>query len=108
MKLLNVETIEALDNQAAALLETKYELTKIYQKAKAETRKTHTMVNYMETSPRLYTDEETDAIYQKHEAAMDAFHKAEAELEDVIKMRVRLEAIVEEMKEFNTYYAGRD
>lgn len=108
MKLLNVETIEALDNQTAALLETKHELTKIYQNAEAETCKTQTMVSYMENNPKLYTDEEADAIYQKHEQAMDAFNKADAELSDACEILERLEAIVEEMKEFNTYYAGRN
>lgn len=108
MKLLNVETIEALDNQTAALLETKLELTKIYQTAEAETRKTQAMVAHMENNPKLYSDEEADTIYQKHDEAMEAFNKADAELADVCEILERLETIVEEMKEFNTYYAGRN
>lgn len=108
MKLMNTATIEALDNQTAALLETQHELTKVYNAAEAETRKTQAMVAHMENHPELYTDAEADAIYAKHDEAMEAFNKADAELADVCEMLERLETIVEEMKEFNTYYAGRD
>ena len=108
MKMLDFTTIEALDNQTAALLETKLELTKIYQTAEAEIRKTQAMVAHVENNPKLYSDEEADTIYQKHDEAMKAFNKADAELADVCEMLERLETIVEEMKEFNTYYAGRN
>lgn len=108
MKLLNVETIEALDNQTAALLETQHELAKVYNAAEAETRKTQAMVAHMENHPELYTDAEADAIYAKHDEAMEAFDKADAELNDVTEMLTTLENIVNEMKEFNSHYENRD
>lgn len=108
MKLLNVETIEALDNQTAVLLETQHELTKVYNAAEAETRKTQAMVAHMENHPELYTDAEADAIYAKHDEAMEAFDKADAELNDVTEMLTTLENIVNEMKEFNSHYENRD
>lgn len=107
MKLLNTATIEALDNQAAALLETQHELANVYNAAEAEIKKTQAAVTHMENHPELYTDAEADAIYAKHDAAMDAFNKAEAELNDVFKMLVTLEDIVHDMKEFNSYYENR-
>lgn len=108
MKLLNVETIEALDNQTAVLLETQHELTKVYNAAEAETRKTQAMVAHMENHPELYTDAEADAIYAKHDEAMEAFDKVDAELNDVTEMLTTLENIVNEMKEFNSHYENRD
>lgn len=108
MKLLNVETIEALDNQTAVLLETQHELTKVYNAAEAETRKTQAMVAHMENHPELYTDAEADAIYAKYDEAMEAFDKADAELNDVTEMLTTLENIVNEMKEFNSHYENRD
>ena len=107
MKLLNTATIEALDNQAAALLETQHELANVYNVAEAEIKKTQAAVTHMENHPELYADAEADAIYAKHDAAMDAFNKAEAELNDVFKMLVTLEDIVHDMKEFNSYYENR-
>lgn len=107
MKLLNVETIEALDNQVAALLETQHELAKVYNAARAETSKMQAIVDHRENHPELYTDAEADAIYAKYDAAMDAFNKADAELNDVTEMLVTLEGIVYEMKEFNNYYENR-
>lgn len=108
MKLMNTATIEALDNQTAALLETQHELTKVYNAAEAETRKTQAMVAHMENHPELYTDAEADAIYAKHDEAMEAFDKADAELNDVTEMLTTLENIVNEMKEFNSHYENRD
>ena len=107
MKLLNTATIEALDNQTAELLEAQHELAKAYNAAEAETRKTQAMVAHMENHPELYTDAEADAIYAKHDEAMEAFDKAEAELSDVSEMLVSLEDMVHEMKEFNSYYENR-
>ena len=108
MKLLNIETIEALDNQAAALLETQHELTKAADAAEAKAEKTQAMVAHMENHPELYTDAEADAIYAKHDEAMEAFDKADAELNDVTEMLTTLENIVNEMKEFNSHYENRD
>ena len=108
MKLLNVETIEALDNQTAALLETKYELTKAADAAEAKAQKTQALVDIMEKAPYCYTNEEAEALYVQHVLTVDHLNAVKAKLEEVSAMLEKLENIVNEMKEFNEYWESRD
>lgn len=108
MKLLNVETIEALDNQSAALLEVKYELTKAVNTAEAEAKKTQARVDAMEKAPYCYTNEEAEALYVQHVLTIDHWNAVKAKLDEVSAMLKKLENIVNEMKEFNEYWESRD
>ena len=108
MKLLNVETIEALDNQTAALLETKHELTKAADAAEAKAQKTQALVDIMEKAPYCYTNEEAEALYVQHVLTVDHWNAVKAKLEEVSAMLEKLENIVSEMKEFNEYWESRD
>lgn len=108
MKLLNTETIEALDSQAATLLETKNELTKAANAAEAEVKKMQALVDILGNAPDLYTDEEADKIYFDHAEAINHRDAVEAKLDEVISMMEKLENIVSEMKEFNEYWKSRD
>lgn len=101
MKLLNFETIEALDNQAAALLETKYELTKIVNVAEAEVKKMQALVDILGNTPGLYTDEEADKIYFDHAEAINHRDAVKAKRDEVISMMEQVEHLANEMKEFN-------
>lgn len=104
MKLMNVDTIEVLGNQAAALLEAKHKLTKAADAAEAETQKTQALVNIMEKAPDLYSDEEVEEIYSTHEEAISHRDTVETKLSEVIDMMEKLERLVNEMKEFNEYW----
>ena len=108
MKLLNVETIEALDNQTAALLETKHELTKAADAAEAKAQKAQALVDIMEKAPYYYTNEEVEALYVQHVLTVDHWNAVKAKLEEVSAMLEKLENIVSEMKEFNEYWESRD
>lgn len=108
MKLLNVETIEALDNQTAALLETKHELTKAVDAAEAKAKKTQALVDIMEKAPYCYTNEEAEALYVQHVLTVDHWNAVKAKREEVSAMMEKLENIVSEMKEFNEYWESRD
>ena len=104
MKLMNTATIEALENQAAALLEVKYELTKAANTAEAETKKTQALADIMENAPDLYTDEEAEGIYFNHDEAINHRDAVEAKLDEIISMMEKLEHLANEMKEFNEYW----
>lgn len=104
MKLMNTTTIEALENQTAALLEVKCELTKAVNIAEAEVKKMQALVNSLGSAPNLYTDEEADKIYFDHAEAINHRDAVEAKLDEVISMMEKLEHLANEVKEFNEYW----
>lgn len=104
MKLMNTTTIEALENQAAALLEVKHELTKTVNIAEAEVKKMQALVDILGNAPDLYTNEEADKIYFDHAEAINHRDAVEAKLDEVISMMEKLEHLTNEMKEFNEYW----
>lgn len=104
MKLMNADTIEAIEIQIGALLEVKLELTKAANAAEAETKKTQALVNIMEEAPDLYSNEEAEEIYSTHEKAISHRDTVEAKLSEVIDMMEKLEHLANEMKEFNEYW----